>query len=203
MKIRVQKRVAIYLEFLAEQLSQTIPKPIHPAVLKQLTRDELIQMVCWLFPKKFTKERLAHKSDEWLSTMIGNDVNILSYMIEQINSSITNILDYSQSEVTDFFQKSQNEIHYLASKPVEQWDPYDNANYHALRSKTNTTKKVYAIFTSDVLAEDVYAVTTKPSYFFDTKEEAEAEIDNIIKEQQFKREELTIHSLWQIQHNEY
>ncbi|QTE21067.1 hypothetical protein [Polaribacter cellanae] len=203
MKIRAQKRIAIYLEFLAEQLSQTTLKPIHPAVIKQLSREELIQVVCWLFPRKFTKESLAHKSDEWMHSMVGNDVNILSYLIEQINDSITNTLDYSQSEVTDFFQKSQNEIHYLANKPVEQWDAYDTANYHALRSKTNTTKKVYAIFTSDVLAEDVYVVTTKPSYFFDTKEEAEAEIYNIIKEQQFKRDELTIHSLWQIQNNEY
>jgi len=55
---------------------------------------------------------------------------------------------------------------------------------------------VFAIFTSDVLAEDVYAVTTKPSYFFDTKEEAEAEIENVIAKGKFSSNELVVHSLW-------
>ncbi len=58
---------------------------------------------------------------------------------------------------------------------------------------------MFTIFTSDVLAEDVSAVTTKPSYFFDTKEEAENEITNIIAEGRFTRDELTIHKLWLMQ----
>ena len=84
----------------------------------------------------------------------------------------------------------------MASKPVEEWDEYDTSNYRSLLVKTGTTKKVFAIFTSDVLAEDVYAVTTKPSYFFDTKEEAESEINNILVEGKFTRDELVVHSLW-------
>lgn len=58
---------------------------------------------------------------------------------------------------------------------------------------------MFGIFTSDVLAEDVYAVTTKPSYFFDTKEEAEAEIENIVSEGQFSKGELVVHKLWLLQ----
>jgi TATA-box binding protein (TBP) (component of TFIID and TFIIIB) len=81
---------------------------------------------------------------------------------------------------------------------VADWDDYDRSNYRSLMVKTGTTKKVYAIFTSEVLAEDVYAVTTQPSYFFDTKEEAEVEIENIIAKGEFKSDDLVIHSLWRL-----
>lgn len=99
---------------------------------------------------------------------------------------------------SEFPSNAKKDVH-LASKPVEEWDSYDVSNYRSLLLKTGTTKKVFGIFTSDVLAEDVYAVTTKPSYFFDTKEEAEAEIENIVSEGQFSKEELVVHKLWLLQ----
>ena len=106
---------------------------------------------------------------------------------------------YAQTEVDAFFTRTQNESHYLAQKSVDHWDSYDTSNYRSLSLKTGTTKKVFGVFTSDVLAEDVYAVTTKPSYFFDTEQEAGQEINNIIAEGRFTREELTIHKLWLMQ----
>lgn len=39
------------------------------------------------------------------------------------------------------------------------------------------------------------AVTTKPSYFFDTKDEAKAEIENIVAQGKFTKDELVIHKL--------
>jgi len=65
--------------------------------------------------------------------------------------------------------------------------------------KHGKTKRVFAIFTADVDEKDKYAVTTKPSFFFDTEEEAIAEIENIISEMKFESDELKIMSLWQIQ----
>ena len=110
---------------------------------------------------------------------------------------MTNFSKHSQNEINHFFEKTQNEIHYLASKPVENWDEYDTSNYRSLLLKTGKAKKVYGIFTADVLAEDVYAVTTKPSYFFDTKAEAEAELYDIIDNDfKFSIDDLVIHSFW-------
>ena len=108
---------------------------------------------------------------------------------------------YSQKEVTAFFGRIENEIHYLASKPVENWDEYDVSSYRSLLMKTGTIKKAFAIYTSDVAAADVYTVTTKPSYFFDTKDEAELEITNIIAEGKFTRDDLVVHSLWLLTQN--
>tara|TARA_B110001452_G_scaffold267189_1_gene276143 strand:- start:2533 stop:2685 length:153 start_codon:yes stop_codon:yes gene_type:complete len=49
------------------------------------------------------------------------------------------------------------------------------------------------VFTSDVLAEDVYAVTTKSSNFFDTEQEAEVEYQYEIKESETEVEEKVIY----------
>ena len=72
-------------------------------------------------------------------------------------------------------------------------DSYDKSNYRSLLLKTGTTKKVFGVFTSDVLAEDVYAVTTKSSNFFDTEQEAEVEYQYEIKESETEVEEKVIY----------
>ena len=202
MKLQEHKRLVLYLALLAEKLEQEEFQFIHPVIKTLLNIEKLAQIILWLFPKKWTKEELLLKSKEELFEVIGNDVNILEYMIYTLEEQMTNTVKYSQEEVSHFFEKTQREMHYLASKPVTKWDSYDKANYHSLLKKTNSIKKVYGIFTSDVLAEDVYAVTTKPSFLFDSREEAEAEIQKILREKKFKQDELTVHKLWLIQKDE-
>ncbi|WP_299884393.1 hypothetical protein [uncultured Lacinutrix sp.] len=196
MKLREKRRLLVYLEVLAEQFNAEDKKGINEHIIKYFPREELINVVLWLFQTTWTKAHLEFKSDIELLDIIGSDIGILLYLINRLEKSIINYPTFEQKEVTHFFSRTNNEIHYLASKPVTKWDSYDVANYRALLVRTGTTKKVYGIFTADVLSEDVYAVTTKPSYFFDTKQEAEAEIKNIEAEGQFKAEDLTIHSLW-------
>lgn len=199
MKLREKRRILIFLELLAERFQKDKKQSITQNLFKYFTREELNDLVIWLFPDSWSLEVLSYKTDEELFDIIGNDLNILLYLIDKLEQSIVAYPKLEQEEVDGFFQRTQNEIHYLASKPVEEWDSYDVSNYRFLLLKTGTTKKVFGIFTSDVLAEDVYAVTTKPSYFFDTKEEAEAEIENIVSEGQFSKEELVIHKLWLLQ----
>lgn len=199
MKLREKRRILIFLELLAERFQQDKKQSITHNLLKYFTRDELYDLIVWLFPKTWTVESLSLKSDEELLNLVENDLNILLYIIENLENSIIKYPKIEQVEIDNFFHRTQNEIHYLASKPVEEWDSYDVLNFRSLLLKTGTTKKVFGIFTSDVLAEDVYAVTTKPSYFFDTKEEAEAEIENIVSGGQFSKEELVVHKLWLLQ----
>lgn len=199
MKLREKRRILIFLELLAERFQQDKEQSITQNLFKYFTREELNDLVIWLFPESWSLEVLSFKTYEELLDIIGNDLNILLYLIDKLEQSIVAYPKLEQEEVDGFFQRTQNEIHYLASKPVEEWDSYDVSNYRSLLLKTGTTKKVFGIFTSDVLAEDVYAVTTKPSYFFDTKEEAEAEIENIVSEGQFSKEELVVHKLWLLQ----
>lgn len=196
MKLRTYKQILFFLsrlEFFLESEKQANPSP---ELVKLQTDSELREMIHWLYRDVWSKNALGFMERSKLLELINGDYSILLWTIHRLEKQMTNTPSITQKDIDTFFQRTQNEIHYLASKPVEEWDEYDTSNYRSLMVKTGTTKKVFAIFTSDVLAEDVYAVTTKPSYFFDTKEEAEAEIDNILIEKKFTRDELVVHSLW-------
>ncbi len=196
MKLREYKRIIFFLQRLETFLDKEIQAKFSVEFLKHYTDSELREMIYWLYKDVWSKNSLGFKNRSELIELISNDKNVLMWTIAQLEASMTKAPSYSQKDVTAFFERTQNEIHYLASKPVEQWDAYDASNYTSLLIKTGTTKKVYAIFDSDVLKEDVYAVTTKPSYFFDNREEAETEINSIIAKGKFTKEELVIHSLW-------
>lgn len=130
--------------------------------------------------------------------LVGEDYFILSFLIELLENGITAVPKMTQTEVHRFFDKIQIDPHYLRDKPVEEWDGYDRSNYYSILRIHGKTKRVFAIFTSDVKSKDKYAVTTKPSYFFDINKEAEKELENIIAKGEFSRDDLVIHSLWHI-----
>lgn len=161
------------------------------------TRKELMDIVLWLH-SNYDKTMLSEHTEEELLTLISDDYNILSYVTEKWKDAITATPNISQKSVEAFFSKHGLEAHYLMSKPVEEWDGYDSSNYHQLMFKHGKTRRVYAIFSSDVTDEEKYAVTTKPSYFFDTEEEAEEELQKILSLGQFTEGDLKIMSLWKI-----
>ena len=51
---------------------------INPKVVQQLTKDEIIEIVLWVFPKTWKRETLVQKSEEELLYLTGSDVNIVS-----------------------------------------------------------------------------------------------------------------------------
>ena len=136
-----------------------------PELLKHYTDSELREMIYFIYSDSWSKNALGFMERNALEELILTDYQVLLWTIHKFEEQMTASPEYSQDEIDDFFKRTQNEMHYLASKPVTEWDSYDYSNYRSLMVKTGTTKKVYAIFTSDVLKEDVYAVTTKPSYF--------------------------------------
>ena len=199
MKLRDYKRILFFLKDLDGFIETAGRTQLSKELINHYTDSELREMIYWLYQDVWSKNALGFMERDKLIELVNGDSVVLLWTIHSIEQRMTNMTTYSQKEVDGFFSRTNNEIHYLASKSVEDWDEYDKSNYHSLLLKTGTTKKVFAIFTSDVLAEDVHAVTTKPSYFFDTKKEAEKEITNIIAEGRFTRDELTIHKLWLMQ----
>ncbi|TCP25131.1 hypothetical protein EV195_104164 [Tenacibaculum skagerrakense] len=196
MKLRNYKRILFFLNRLESFLESEKEAKTSVELTSYYTDSELREIIHWLYRDVWSKNALGFMERPQLLELINSNYGILLWTIHSLEKSMTDTPNITQSDVDTFFQRTQNELHYLASKPVEEWDEYDTSNYRSLLVKTGTTKKVFAIFTSDVLAEDVYAVTTKPSYFFDTKAEAEEEIDNILIEGKFTRDELVVHSLW-------
>ncbi|QTD36410.1 hypothetical protein JL193_09580 [Polaribacter batillariae] len=196
MKLRNYKQILFFLNRLEPFLESIKEVKIDTELMNYYTDSELREMIHWLYRDVWSKNALGFMERSKLIELINSELNVLLWTVHGLEKQMTQTPSNSQENVDAFFERTQNQIHYLASKPVENWDEYDTSNYRSLLVKTGTTKRVFAIFASDVLAEDVYALTTKPSYFFDTKEEAEAEIDNIIIEEKFTRDELVVHSLW-------
>ncbi|WP_292942889.1 hypothetical protein [Olleya sp. UBA1516] len=196
MKLRNYKRILFFLNRLESFLESEKESNTSSELASYYTDSELREIIHWLYRDVWSKNALGFMERPQLLELINSNYGILLWTIYGLEKSMTDTPNIAQTDIDSFFQRTQNELHYLASKPVEEWDEYDTSNYRSLLVKTGTTKKVFAIFTSDVLAEDVYAVTTKPSYFFDTKAEAEEEINNILVEEKFTRDELVVHSLW-------
>ena len=199
MNLRTYKRILFFLKDLENSIETPGKSNISEELIKHFTDSELREMIFWLYKESWSKNALGFLPRNELVDLIQGDCKILLWTIFSLEKKTTNFPTNSQEEVDKYFEKTQNQIHYLASKPVKDWDEYDTSNYRSLMVRSGTSKKVYGIFTADVLAEDVYAVTTKPSFLFDTKEEAEQEIENILLEKKFTRDELTIHSLWLLQ----
>lgn len=196
MKLRNYKRILFFLNRLESFLESEKESKTSSELVNYYTDSELREIIHWLYRDVWSKNALGFMERPQLLELINSNYGILLWTIYSLEKSMTDTPNISQNDIDAFFQRTQNELHYLASKPIEEWDEYDTSNYRSLLVKTGTTKKVFAIFTSDVLAEDVYAVTTKPSYFFDTKSEAEEEIDTILLDGKFTRDELVVHSLW-------
>ena len=196
MQLRNQKRILFFLNKLESVLKSEKQTNVSLELVKYYTDSELREMIYWLYKEVWSKNALGFKNRDELIDLINADYEVLLWTIHQLKASMTATPSYSQTSVSGFFERTNNEIHYLATKPVHTWDEYDTSNYRSLLLKTGSTKRVYAIFTSDVLAEDVYAVSTQPSYFFDTEKEAKAEIENIVAEGKFTSDELVVHSLW-------
>ena len=197
MNIKERKRILYFLEALLVNLESHEKNEINYEFLNLFTRKELIEMVLWLH-KNYEKSMLTEKTDSELLELLNDDANILAYVIEQWKKSINAVPQLNQEEASDFFQHFNLWSHYLRDKPVEQWDEYDKSNYYSLLFKHGKTRRVFAIFTSDVRDEDKYVVTTGPSYFFDTEFEAQEEIQRCIEQENFEEGDLKVLSLWRI-----
>lgn len=197
MTIRERKLLLYFLEMLKQQLENRKITEINSVFLQLFSRKELIDIVQWMYTD-YDNSMLAEKTEVELLELIGDDACVLSYTIEKWKSSISAVPKLGQEEVHYFFDEIQIDPHYLRDKPFEQWDEYDVSNYYSILFKHGKTKRVFAIFTSDVTDEDKYAVTTQPSFFFDTKQEAEQELERICIESQQDVSNFVIHSLWKI-----
>jgi hypothetical protein len=104
------------------------------------------------------------------------------------HSLMTNL---HQADVHTLLSFLRLEPHYLAAKPLEQWDEYDWANYQSLEWKaTRRLTQVFAIYSDDVREEDKYVVTTKPTVFYASLEEARG------SRKDASQENTNIYSLW-------
>ena len=123
MTIKELKQILYFLEGFMANIESQEDNNISSEFLNLFSRKELIEIVLWLFTN-YNKSMLTEKTDTELLELIGDDANVLSFVIEQWKSNISAVPKLSQEEVNNFFDEIQLNIHYLRHKPVKQWDDY-------------------------------------------------------------------------------
>ena len=103
MTIKQRKLILHFLETLEHQLESRKVTAINPIFLQLFSRKELIKIVLWLFTN-YDKSMLTEKTDTELLELIGDDANVLSFVIEQWKSNISAVPTLSQEEVNNLFR---------------------------------------------------------------------------------------------------
>ena len=136
-------------------------------------------MIMGVFKRQAKKEGWSEDEiDKVLDEAKSGDYNyLLATIINHCEAEEKEHVD--PKEVWNILEQLGLQTHYLASKIIADWDSYDYSNYHSLQRKAGKSKKVFAIFDADVDEKDKYVVTTKPPFFFETKEAAEEELQRI------------------------
>lgn len=198
MTLKQQRLFVYFLEVLEAHLRFSKSLPLSKEVKQFLTRDECVDIALWLSPERYHREQLETFDDEKLHSALVTDYNILLYIIYKWELHLSKSITLSDEEVDALFTRTNNQMHYLYSKPTSQWDSYDRSNYISLLTKAGLTIQVYGIYSSLVKEEDKYIVDSPPTKFYDTKEEAEAEIERCVTEEHASADSFVIYPLYKI-----
>ena len=102
----------------------------------------------------------------------------------------------SQEEVNKFFSDTQQEIHYLNSKPVKDWDEYDMSNWKSKLRKKELGRPQFS--ESDTLQEKLKGIDGKACWkgykLAGTKKKGGKTVDNCVpmEEAEFKGKEVAL-----------
>lgn len=184
----LQRFLVVLLQYLKEQENDVLGAFFEDF----FTKDEIIDILKSKFGSnvdghlkvvRLNKEQLL----EYLS-----DTDVLNYFLNAWNTEIEQNTAITPIEVFRTLDQLGLQTHYLASKSVTEWDEYDFSNYRSLSGKAGKITTVYGIYDSDVKEEDIEKVTSHPKRFFETYKKAQEELDILIAQGKFKKEELHI-----------
>ena len=117
-----------------------------------------------------------------------------SHFVETISSYCEVKIDdkVDPKEVWEVLSQLSLHTHYLASKPIAKWNAYDLSNYRALMIKSGKLKKVYGVYNTAVTQDNVAVVDQHPNFFFDSREKAEAVMQELIADGAFQASEVQV-----------
>ena len=154
--------------------------------------EELRAIVRWIFPDDLSEDELHSLKRYELLDAIGGDHHILGYYLELWDTDREREETLNPEQVIDTLIQLSNPNHYLVHKIIADWDTYDIANYRSLQQKAGKVRKVYGIYGSHIRQEDVDTVTSPPHRFYDTKEDAQEGVEELLTTGIFEPKELAI-----------
>jgi len=198
MTMKQQRLLLHFFEILENYMRSADAFPVSQEVKENLSRDECIDIVLWISPERYHRGELEQFDDEKLHDALVTDYNVLLYKIHKWEVQLSKSITFSDEEVDALFTRTNNQMHYLYTKPTSQWDGYDRSNYISLLAKAGFTIQVYGIYSSSVKEKDKYIVDSPPKVFYDTKEEAQTEITRLVEKENYGEGDLVVYPLCKI-----
>jgi len=150
-----------FLEKVKEELKNQNPKKISPFWLSVLSRDELHQIIKWLYNQTAKKDSDPYtQNKEELLSLIVSDYNILNYLLSSIDSELLSYNYPTLESLSKILYRLDASGHYLEDKPISLWDNYDLNNYKSLYRKAGLEQPIYGVFDKGMPVAEKY--TTAP-----------------------------------------
>lgn len=160
--------------------------------LKIYNKQELKSIVKWLFMQNVPQEMdLDTMDEEELLGTIGDEYHMLGYLLHEMDQELIAFENPTQQSVWELLEQLAHQTHYLASKPINEWDAYDLSNYQSLARKAGNPIPLYGVFDANVTQEDKYLVTL-PGTLYQSEEEALQLLSNLVKKEQFNETEMKV-----------
>ncbi len=153
---------------------------------------ELQQIVKRLFLNAIPEDvKLEEMSSGQLLDLIGDDYHILCNFIEELEHELEVTLKPTTKSVGKTLEQLGLQTHYLGSKPIEDWDNYDHANYKGLLHKAGISLPLYGIFPNSMDQKDKYITPVLGRYHL-TERQAKSGISLLVSTKEYNEGEFQI-----------
>lgn len=165
MNITTQQVLRFFLSQLQHDAS--LNEGLHPFFEDFFTRSELCAILEQDYGScvyQLGKEALAEKL---------RSSQVLYHYVQQWEQALQQQASLTDEAVQATLAQLGLRHHYLASKPIDLWDNYDQSNYRSLQRKAGNIQKVYGLFDRSVAPEQASCVTSPPNRYYDSFEQAQ------------------------------
>jgi hypothetical protein len=194
-KMKTKKRLIIqyFLRSLQDKMQwEDNVDAISQKWLKIYDKEELKEVIKWLFMQKIPEEMdLDTMDEEELLQTIGDEYHILGYLLYEMEQELKAFENPTPQKLTELLEQLGAEAHYLASKPIEEWDGYDLSNYQSLSRKAGNPIPLYGVYGADVKEDDKYVVTL-PNNLYQSQQEALQLLSKLVEKGQFQENDMKI-----------
>lgn len=192
-KIRVT--LHYFLKVLEKRLSNEKQETVHPLFFKLFTKEELVEILSWLYNGNIPQSYIiSQMSAQEVLDAIASERSILVYIVQLWDKELEEQDKMDHQNVFATLNQLGLQTHYLADKPLPDWDEYDRSNFKSLLNKSGKLIPRYGIFDANVKEQDKYCCTT-PAKRYNTEWEAQMMLALLIAEGGFCEGELKVMEL--------
>jgi hypothetical protein len=150
-----------FLERVKKELKNQNPRTISPFWLSILSKEELHQIIKWLYNQTAKKDSDPYtQNKEELLSLIVSDYNILNYLLSCMDSELVSYNHPTLESLSQILYRLDATDHYLQNKPISLWDNYDLNNYKSLYRKAGLEQPIYGVYDKEMPSAEKY--TTAP-----------------------------------------